>query len=83
MLKLGKIFLHIEPRKKELHFTFSTLLFTFLLVFLLALVEHCGSLRRLLQFGHERLDVIEAVVENPLGEEGMLKVNVKYGWVKQ
>lgn len=54
------------PQKKGLHFTFSTLLFTFLLVFLLALVDHRGSLRRLLQLGHERLDVIEAVVENAL-----------------
>lgn len=62
--------MQIFPLKKGLHFTFSALLFTFLLVFLLALAEHRGSLRRLLQLGHKRLDVIEAVVENPLGGGG-------------
>lgn len=75
--------MQLFPLKKWLHFTFSALLFTFLLVFLLALAEHRGSLRRLLQLGHERLDVIEAVVENPLGEEGLFKVNLNYRHAEQ
>lgn len=48
-------------------FTFSTLLFTFLL-FLLPLVQHRCSLCSLLQLGHEVLYVIETVIEDPLRE---------------
>lgn len=46
-------------------FTFSTLLFTFLL-FLLPLVQHRCSLCCLLQLGHEVLDVVKTVVEDAL-----------------
>lgn len=56
-------------------FTFRTLLFTFLLVFLLPLVQHCRRLCSLLQLAHEVLDVVEAVIEDPLG-------HVRGGFVK-
>lgn len=54
-------------------FTFRTLLFAFLL--LLPLVEHDGGLGSLLQFGHEALDVIEAVIEDVLDERGSCSFN--------
>lgn len=47
-------------------FTFCTF-FTFLLVFLLPLVQHRRRLGSLLQLRHEALDVVEAVIEDPLG----------------
>lgn len=52
--------------KNSPFFTFWTLLFTLLLVFLLPLVQHRRRLCRLLQLGHEVLDVVEAVIEDPL-----------------
>lgn len=45
--------------------TFSTLLFTFLLL-LLPLVQHRCGLCCLLQLAHEVLDVVETVIEDPL-----------------
>ena len=52
---------------KRSTFTFSTLLFTFLL-FLLSLAQHRRSLRSLLQLAHEGLNIIETVIEDPLKE---------------
>lgn len=61
-------FVHIPPAKGISFFTFGALLFTFLLVFLLPLVQHRRRLSRLLQLGHEVLNVVETVIEDPLRE---------------
>lgn len=65
---LKEFFWCVSPRKKESPFTFSTLLFALLLIFLLPLVQHSRSLRSLLQLGHEVLNVVETVIEDPLRE---------------
>lgn len=79
IFQLEQIFLWISFAKVHPSlFTFSTLLFTFLL-FLLPLAKHRCSLCCLLQLGHEVLDVIETVIEDPLrkGEPVCYAVHIR------